>query len=151
MPGRPVITPLTVEFVENELFPEYSKTGMSKALKKYRIDANTFAKFLAHNPKLEEQLGVLQAFRAELMVDEAIDIADTDEDAHRARNRIDVRKWAASKFKPTKFADRIDFNIVQTVDIRGAIADARTRTLQVVSSLALSSPDSTSPDINKPE
>lgn len=139
------VTPLTIEFVENTILKEYTELGISKVLKKYRIHQTTFAKFLAAHPELEQQYSFLQAFRAEVLVDDALDIADTDPDPMRARNRIDVRKWAASKFKPSKFADRIDVHTPDLINIQSALDLARSRALSVVKSAQISADETEKP------
>ena len=65
-------------------------------------------------------------------MDEIIDIADTEIDPQRARNRIDARRWYASKMKPDKFGDRIDLNINAVVDVSSALLEARQRAAQVI-------------------
>jgi hypothetical protein len=44
--------------------------------------------------------------RADAMAHEVVFIADTEEDPQRARNRMDARKWAASKMNPKVYGDR---------------------------------------------
>lgn len=46
--------------------------------------------------------------RAEILADEIIAIADTEEDAARARNRIDARKWAASKLDRKSYGEHVE-------------------------------------------
>jgi hypothetical protein len=44
------------------------------------------------------------------MADEMIEIADTEPDAAKARNRIDVRKFMLAKMMPKVFGDRIELD-----------------------------------------
>lgn len=69
--------------------------------------------------------------RADLLADEAIEIADNESDSSKARNQIDVRKWAASKFNPKRYGERIDMNVTQSLDITGALEEARARLLSM--------------------
>jgi len=48
--------------------------------------------------------------QADYLADEIVDIADTEKDAAKARNRIDARKWKASKLQPRVYGDKIDVN-----------------------------------------
>ncbi len=48
--------------------------------------------------------------QADHYADEIIEIADVEKDAAKARNRIDARKWKASKLKPKKYGDKLDLN-----------------------------------------
>lgn len=43
--------------------------------------------------------------RTESFAEEIVDIADTEPDPSKARNRIDARKWVASKLLPKKYGD----------------------------------------------
>ena len=45
--------------------------------------------------------------QAEHYAQEIVEIADTDPDPGRARNRIDARKWYASKVKPKVYGDKV--------------------------------------------
>lgn len=105
---------------------------LTLALKENKIDSQAFFEALKEVPLLASKYADAQAARAELLVDEIIDIADNEDDAQKARNRIDVRKWAASKMKPEKFGDRIDVNIKGTPDIKSALEEARNRIRQVI-------------------
>lgn len=44
--------------------------------------------------------------QADYFVEQTLTIPDTEEDVQRARLKVDVRKWAASKYKPKKYGDR---------------------------------------------
>lgn len=45
--------------------------------------------------------------RAELIADDVIAIADTEEDPNKARVRIDARKWAAAKLNPRTYSEKL--------------------------------------------
>lgn len=70
----------------------------------------------------------------ELGIDARIDdldgIAERTPDVQRARLMCDNRKWAASKLVPHVYGDRLDVNVTQTVDIRGALERATARVLR---------------------
>lgn len=68
-----------------------------------------------------------QEFKADLLADEIINIADTSEDPAKARNQIEARKWIASKYNSKRFGDRIDLNVTQTIDIGSTLEEARNR------------------------
>ena len=65
--------------------------------------------------------------KADLIADDAIEIADSDVDPSKARNQIDIRKWTASKLYASKYGERIDLNVTQTLDIGATLAEARAR------------------------
>lgn len=45
--------------------------------------------------------------QADYFVEQTLTIPDTEEDVQRARLKVDVRKWAASKYKPKKYGDKM--------------------------------------------
>lgn len=58
---------------------------------------------------------------SECIIEEALRIADTEPDAKKAKNRIDIRTWIASKYNRARFGDKIDIDVRQTVDISPAL------------------------------
>lgn len=105
---------------------------LKKSLEEQGLRPVEFFRALRTDTQLEMDYDSAQLSRAELLVEELVDIADTEADPIRARVRIDARKWYASKMRPSKYGERIDLNITQVVDIRAAIADARKRVIDIV-------------------
>jgi len=68
-------------------------------------------KWRRENPDFSNNYDLAREDQADMMAEEMLDIADADaEDAVRvshAKLRVDTRKWAASKFKPNRYADRL--------------------------------------------
>ena len=64
---------------------------------------------------------------SETMVWQIVRISDEFDDPARVRNRIEARKWTASKYKPSRFGAQLDVNVNHTVDIGEALLEARTR------------------------
>lgn len=103
--------------------------SISNALKLAKTKASAFFKALREYPDLQLQFDDVQSALSEQLVDEMLQIADSEPDSNRARNRIHVRQWYASKMKPRKFGEKIDINMNQTVDLKGALAEARSRVI----------------------
>lgn len=80
----------------------------------------------AHPSRAEDYARALSA-RVDADAMRAMEIADTEMDPQRARVRVDTIKWFASKIKPQVYGERIDLNVNQTVDVGGALAEARAR------------------------
>jgi hypothetical protein len=71
------------------------------------------------------------------LVDELLEIArDESMQVDRARLLCDSIKWTASRRAPRRYGDRLDVNMTQTVDIAGALIDARKRSALPVSNQA---------------
>jgi hypothetical protein len=83
-------------------------------------------------PELSAAYARAKRARAELVAQEIVAIADSEQDAQRARNRIQARQWYASKILPREYGDRMDINVTQTIDIGSALQDARARALRPV-------------------
>lgn len=69
--------------------------------------------------------------RADLLADQIIEIADEEPDAAKARNRIDARKWIASKHYSKRYGDRLDVNVSMQIDIAATLEEARGRLLPI--------------------
>lgn len=104
---------------------------LQTALKEYQLAPQQFAKALQGDRNLSVAYVRAQELRSDLLVDEALSIADTEQDAARARNQIDIRKWMAARLHQKKWGDRVDLNVTQTIDIGSTLAEARARLLPV--------------------
>lgn len=101
--------------------------SMRKAVAAVGMTWSTFSRELQCDKTAALQYARAQEIRADLIADEVIEIADTDADAQRARNRIDARKWSSGKLAPKKYGDRIDLNVTTSIDVGATIAEARAR------------------------
>jgi hypothetical protein len=70
----------------------------------------TALQWLKEEPGFASQYAHAREDQADAYADEIIAIADTEEDAAKARVRVDARKWVASKLKPKKYGDKLDLN-----------------------------------------
>lgn len=93
------------------------------------IPESTFYRMKDSDPILSDLYGRARRCYAEMKVDEIIGIADNTDDAAKARNMIDARKWSASKLMPQVYGDRIDLNVNTKLDLSAAIEEAKTRYL----------------------
>lgn len=93
------------------------------------LNPSTFALRLQQDREAAIAYARAQEMRADLLADEALHIADNENDAAKARNQITVRQWLASKLHAKRYGDRIDLNVTQTVDISATLAEARARVL----------------------
>lgn len=119
-----LVTPAAIEsvltlIVEGQL--------LRQAAKLLNLPESSLYRALHADPELWSSYKRARELGANAMAEQAVDIADNDTDAKRARNRIMVRQWLAGKLDPKTYGDRLDLNVTQTVDISGALSDARTR------------------------
>lgn len=86
---------------------------------------DTVYKWINKEPDFAEKYAQARALQQDRAADEIIEIADTDADPQRARNRIDARKWRASKLAPKKYGDKTDINLTGSITIPEDQLDAR--------------------------
>lgn len=72
------------------------------------MEKKTVMRWLAANPDFQEAMARARFAQADAFVDDIIHIADTEDDPQRAKNRIAVRQWVASKTNAVKYGDRVD-------------------------------------------
>jgi hypothetical protein len=58
-------------------------------------------------------------------------VAREEPDPNRARIIIDADKWLASKLIAKVYGDKLDVNVTSTVDLSGALSEARDRALRL--------------------
>ena len=104
--------------------------SMTRAAKDLFGNVNAFYSLISRVQDMARRYARAQEMRADVFADQIIEIADTDEDANRARNRIQARQWLASKMNPRTYGDRIDLNVQQTISINDALTEARARILR---------------------
>lgn len=85
---------------------------------KHMPAAKTVDRWLADGGEFCQQYARARERQADHFAEELIEIADTESDASKARNRIDARKWAASKLAPKKYGDRQQIDLGGSVDVQ---------------------------------
>lgn len=74
----------------------------------------TFNEWRQRNAALQEQYDRACLDREDTYFDELIEIADTEPDPQRARNRMDARKWAWARMNRKKFGDKVEMDATVT-------------------------------------
>jgi hypothetical protein len=82
----------------------------------------TVYNWLDKHPDFAKQYARAREQQQEVFAAEVISIADTEPDPARARNRMDARKWYASKVAPKKWGDRVEIDA--KVETTGATSEA---------------------------
>ena len=102
---------------------------LKAALKEHAMTPQSFNRLLQGDRAAAAAYARAVEIRADILADEALHIADNENDAAKARNQIGVRQWLASKLHAKRYGDRIDLNVTQTIDIGSTLAEARARLL----------------------
>lgn len=61
------------------------------------------------------------------MVRQALELAESDPDPARARNRMAIRQWIAGRVARDAWGDRVDVSVDQRVSITAALEAAESR------------------------
>lgn len=104
---------------------------IQKIAKMCECQINEIYALLNANPQLAVQFEKSRSLGVETLVDQMMEIADTEPDVARAKLKCDNIKWVASK-RNTKYGDRVHLDIKDHIDLAAIIASARERSkLQV--------------------
>ena len=128
MSGASLTLPVDRLAIERIIDRVLNNVTLLEAVKQEGISLPTLHKWLGRDK--ESALAYARAIemRADVLADETIEIADTDTDAARARNRITSRQWLASKLNK-KYGERVDLNVTQTIDVSSVLLEARARVM----------------------
>lgn len=85
----------------------------------------TFYNWLMEDAEFFDNYTRAREAQADFFADEITEIADTETDPQKARNRIDARKWAAGKLKPKLYGDRLQIDGDLNVKLTDEQLDAR--------------------------
>ena len=66
--------------------------------------------WLRSQPAFSEAYARAREDQQDTFVAQILDIADTETDPQRARNRIDARKWHAAKTAPRKYGEKLEID-----------------------------------------
>ncbi len=103
--------------------------GMRALIIEYGYSIGAVYDAIWDDASLTESHARAKKIRAEMSVDDLIDIADTEPDPNKANVRINTRKWVASKYNSQAYGDKLDVTVNQTVDIGYALKEAKQRAL----------------------
>ena len=76
---------------------------------------STFQKWILRDNELFKQYARARQLQADYYADETVEIADGDPNVARARNRMDARRWHASKLAPRKYGERINQELMASI------------------------------------
>jgi hypothetical protein len=117
------------EQIINLLYEGNNITQISKII---NISPATINRYRLEVPLFDERVSRARTLGLEIIADQIEAIPDTYDDVNKARLKVDTMKWILAHRDPTKWGERIDLNINNTVDIRGALDEARNRIRNVL-------------------
>lgn len=81
------------------------------------------------DPLFDSNCGQARTKGYDVQADSLLTIAETIQDVNKARLTSDNIKWTLARRDPSRFGDRIEVNMNQTVDIGSALKEAKSRVL----------------------
>lgn len=99
----------------------------TKAIEQVFGDGRKFWEAVSGNGALAYRVAQAQEIYADRLVDEALEIVDSDIDPQLAKNRADQRKWTASKLRPKTYGERMELAVSQQISAREAMEESRRR------------------------
>ena len=100
---------------------------LAKACESVGLSTGQFMQRLPSRTSLSSAFICARDAGAEVLADSLLGLTDTEADVNRARLKSDNIKWILSRRHAAKFGDRIDVNVNTTIDLTGAITEARNR------------------------
>lgn len=101
--------------------------SIEKACQLAEITEYRYTKWLVDLPAFEQAVRRARAIIVDRRVDRMADVARTEPDVNRAALIIKTDQWLASKLIPKIYGDKLELNTNVTIDIGGALAEARAR------------------------
>jgi hypothetical protein len=127
--GRPKAPP--IEYTNEQLDLAIELAAKGESLKTIINSILTseihFWRYRQDNPNFQKSFDSARQEGLEHLADALITMADDYIDVQRARLKSDNHKWLLSKRKPTTYGDKVDIHVSQTIDLSGAIKEARSR------------------------
>lgn len=104
-------------------------------LKKIRedigVDHNTWYAAIDADVCFKDSVAQARSEGLEERADDLMDITEIEPDIMKARLISDNTKWLLARLKPATYGDKMTLDVNQTVDIGGALREARARALPV--------------------
>lgn len=87
-----------------------SSKGLRQICGEMGLSLDAWNKLMMKDNELYQAYLRARECQSTAIVDEIVEIADTDPDWGRARNRIEARKWVAGKWHRAQFGDRTEIS-----------------------------------------
>ena len=109
--------------------------GLSRkaALRATWGDGRKLHEAMTQFPELRRIYDTAMTLRADMAADEVLEIADSDDDPQKVKNRMQARQWYAAVISPGTYGARVDVNVAGTVSINDALAEGLARALRPMS------------------
>ncbi len=115
------------EIIDSVLALFATGVPLAKACREHGVsDPHVYAK-LRDRPEWAIAWPAARELHAAALVEQAAELADSDPDPARARNRMHARHWMAGRVAREQWGDRVDVAVDQRVSITAALEAAELR------------------------
>lgn len=103
--------------------------NLRKIIDEILLNEYQFYIYKEDNPDFKKRFDQARQEGLEHIADGLITIADDYQDVQRGRLKSENARWLLSKRKPSVYGDKVDIHVSQTIDISGALAEAKARAM----------------------
>lgn len=98
--------------VADRICEHIAEGGFATDLHRFGLPGtSTLSRWMAEREDFRDAYTRARERRAETFAQQIVEIADTEEDPQRARNRIEARKWLAMKLLPRVYGDKQEVTV----------------------------------------
>lgn len=127
-----------VEYISGALAQEefislmFANNSIAEICAQMSINPAALAYVRKKDSKFNDEITYVQNVLIDMKVDELLTIHESIENPIMAKVVSDNIKWTASKRAKDKYGDKVDVNVTHTLDLKEAIALARSRQLNFI-------------------
>ncbi len=127
--------PTRPDVIESVLAAFATGVPLAKACRENGVTSPHVYQKMRDDPRWSLAWPAAREMHAAALVEQAAELADTDPDPARARNRMHARHWMAGRVAREAWGDRVDVAIDQRVSIAAALeaAEGRVRPIRDLS------------------
>lgn len=127
--------PTRPDVIESVLAAFATGVPLAKACRENGVTSPHVYQKMRDDPRWSSAWPAAREMHAAALVEQAAELADTDPDPARARNRMHARHWMAGRVAREAWGDRVDVAIDQRVSIAAALeaAEGRVRPIRDLS------------------
>ena len=126
--------------VADRICEHIAEGGFATDLHRFGLPGtSTLSRWMNEREDFRDAYARARERRAETFAQQIVEIADTEEDPQKARNRIEARKWLAMKLLPRVYGDKQEVTINH--DVGSTAAEVLMRLTEQAKQAKLQAPD----------
>ena len=110
----------------------YNNNTISECCARMNVAPSALAYVMDNDKEFEMAIYKAQAWNCEMGVEKLANIHEDIDNPLTARVISDNLKWLASKRAKLRYGDKVDIAVTHTIDLKGAIAEAKQRSLTFI-------------------